>query len=60
MRFTVTGEWKRNTLLRLIIVAFLVYGAALWLTNALLYFANTTSAPRCASPSPGATRGSSR
>jgi len=39
MRFTVTGEWKRNALLRLIIVAFLVYGLALWLTNALLYFA---------------------
>jgi len=39
MRFTVTGEWKRNALLRLIIVSFLVYGAALWLTNALLYFA---------------------
>jgi hypothetical protein len=39
MRFTVTGEWKRNSLLRLIIVSFLVYGAALWLTNALLYFA---------------------
>jgi hypothetical protein len=38
MRFTITGEWKRNALLRLIIVCFLVYGAALWLTNALLYF----------------------
>jgi len=38
MRFTVTGEWKRNSLLRLIIVSFLVYGAALWFTNALLYF----------------------
>ncbi len=35
MRFTVTGEWRRNSLLRLIIVAFLVYGAALWVTNAL-------------------------
>jgi hypothetical protein len=38
MRFTITGEWKRNRLLRLIIVCFLVYGAALWATNALLYF----------------------
>ncbi len=38
MRFTVTGEWRRNSLLRLIIVSFLVYGAALWVTNALLYF----------------------
>ncbi len=38
MRFTVTGEWKRNSLLRLIIVSFLIYGVALWVTNALLYF----------------------
>jgi hypothetical protein len=38
MRFTVTGEWRRNSLLRLIIVCFLVYGALLWVTNALLYF----------------------
>jgi len=38
MRFTITGEWKRNSLLRLIIVSFLLYGAALWVTNALLYF----------------------
>lgn len=38
MRFTVTGEWKRNSLLRLIVVSFLIYGAALWVTNALLYF----------------------
>ena len=39
MRFTITGEWKRNSLLRLIIILFLVYGAVLWVTNALLYFA---------------------
>lgn len=39
MRFVVTGEWSRNRLLRLIIVCFLVYAAALWLTNGLLYFA---------------------
>ena len=38
MRFTITGVWKRNSLLRLIIVSFLLYGAALWVTNALLYF----------------------
>ncbi len=38
MRFTITGEWRRNSLLRLIIVCFLVYGVALWITNALLYF----------------------
>ncbi len=38
MRFTITGEWKRNSLLRLVIVSFLIYGVALWVTNALLYF----------------------
>lgn len=38
MRFVVTGEWRRNTLLRLIIACFLVYATALWATNALLYF----------------------
>jgi hypothetical protein len=38
MRFTITGEWRRNSLLRLIIVCFLVYSIALWVTNALLYF----------------------
>ena len=42
MRFTITGEWKRNSLLRLIIVSFLLYGAALWVTNALLYFSKMT------------------
>ena len=38
MRFTITGEWTRNSLLRLIIVCFLLYATALWVTNALLYF----------------------
>lgn len=38
MRFVITGEWRRNRLLRLIIVLFLLYTAGLWLTNALLYF----------------------
>lgn len=38
MRFVVTGEWSKNRLLQLIIVLFVVYVAALWLTNALLYF----------------------
>ena len=38
MRFVITGEWSKNRLLQLIIVLFLVYVAALWLTNALLYF----------------------
>ncbi len=38
MRFVITGEWSKNRLLQLIIVLFLVYITALWLTNALLYF----------------------
>ena len=38
MRFVITGEWRRNSLLRLIIVLFLLYTAGLWVTNALLYF----------------------
>jgi len=42
MRFTITGEWKRNALLRLIIVCFIAYGAVLWVTNALLYFNKMT------------------
>jgi hypothetical protein len=38
MRFVVTGEWRQNRLLRLILAAFLLYVALLWVTNALLFF----------------------
>jgi hypothetical protein len=38
VRFVVTGEWSRNRLLQTIVVLYAVYVAALWLTNALLYF----------------------
>ncbi len=38
MRFVVTGEWRQNHLLRLILAAFLVYVALLWVTNAALFF----------------------
>jgi len=38
MRFVITGEWDRNRLLSIVIVWFLVYSIALWVTNALLYF----------------------
>ena len=37
MRFVVTGEWRDNRLLALIIIWFLVFGAGIWLTNLLLY-----------------------
>jgi hypothetical protein len=38
MRFVVTGEWTRNSLLKLIVTFFLCYIAVFWWTNALLYF----------------------
>jgi hypothetical protein len=38
MRFVVTGEWRQNHLLRLILAAFLVYVVLLWVTNAALFF----------------------
>ena len=37
MRFVVTGEWKRNDLLRLILALFLVYMALFWVTNWILW-----------------------
>ncbi len=38
MRFTVTGEWSRNDLLRLILGMFLVYVFFFWITNWMLWF----------------------
>lgn len=38
MRFVVTGEWTRNSLLKLIVVFFLLYVAVFWFTNAFLFF----------------------
>jgi hypothetical protein len=38
MRFVITGEWRQNRLLRLVIFLFLVFTALFWLTNAALYF----------------------
>jgi len=38
VRFVVTGEWNRNRLLQTIVVLYALYVAALWVTNALLYF----------------------
>ena len=38
MRFVITGEWNRNRLLQTIVVLYALYVAALWVTNALLYF----------------------
>jgi hypothetical protein len=38
VRFVITGEMNRNRLLQVIIAAYSVYVALLWVTNALLYF----------------------
>lgn len=38
MRFVVTGEWTRNSLLKVIVWCFLAYTLILWITNAGLYF----------------------
>ncbi|MBI3089875.1 MAG: hypothetical protein HYY96_04350 [Candidatus Tectomicrobia bacterium] len=45
MRFVVTGEWRANTLLRLILLLFLLFVALLWLTNALLFFSKMSLSP---------------
>ena len=39
MRFVITGEWTRNTLLKMIIICFMLYILAFWLTSALMFFA---------------------
>jgi len=39
MRFAVTGEWRNNRLLKLVLAWFLASVALLCVTNALLYFA---------------------
>jgi hypothetical protein len=38
MRFVITGEWTRNSLLRVIVLFFLFYSLLFWLTNFGLYF----------------------
>ncbi|MDN5848159.1 MAG: hypothetical protein L0H63_00780 [Nitrococcus sp.] len=38
MRFNITGEQRRNPLLKTAILLFLAYIALLWLSNGLLYF----------------------
>jgi hypothetical protein len=45
VRFVVTGEWSRNRLLQTIIACYALYVAALWVTNALLYFAKMSLTP---------------
>lgn len=45
MRFVITGEWRRNRLLQVIVVLFCLYVAGLWITNALLYFHKMSLTP---------------
>jgi hypothetical protein len=45
LRFVITGEWNRNRLLQTIIACYALYVAALWLTNALLYFDRMSLSP---------------
>jgi hypothetical protein len=45
LRFTVTGEWSRNDLLRLILLMFLVFVTLFWATNWVLWFQKMTLAP---------------
>jgi hypothetical protein len=45
VRFVITGEMSRNRLLQVIIAAYSVYVALLWVTNALLYFSKMSLTP---------------
>ncbi len=45
MRFVVTGEWRRNRLLKTIVVLYCLYVGLLWITSALLYFDDMSLAP---------------
>ena len=45
MRFIITGEWSRNTLLRLILVMFMVYVALFVVSSALMYFTKMSLDP---------------
>ena len=40
MRFVVTGEWKQNDLLRLVLAGFLVYVTIFWIVNFALFYAH--------------------
>jgi len=45
LRYVVTGEWNKNSLLRLILFFFLVFILFFWITNWILYFQKMTLAP---------------
>lgn len=45
MRFVITGEWRKNRLLRVILGFFLTYTALFWVTNFILYFGKMGLSP---------------
>jgi len=45
VRFVISGEWTRNSLLRVIVLCFLTYTFILWMTNAGLYFSKMSLTP---------------
>jgi hypothetical protein len=45
VRFVITGEMNRNRLLQVIVAAYSLYVALLWVTNALLYFSKMGLTP---------------
>jgi hypothetical protein len=45
MRFVVSGEWTRNSLLKAIVWCFLAYTLLLWASNFGMYFAKMTLSP---------------
>jgi hypothetical protein len=45
VRFVVSGEWSRNSLLRVIVLCFLTYTLILWATNAGMYFSKMSLTP---------------
>jgi hypothetical protein len=45
MRFVITGEWDRNTMLRIILLFFLVYVALFWATNWLMFLTKMDLSP---------------
>lgn len=46
MRFVVSGEWTRNTLLKSIVLCFLAYTFLLWCSNFGMYFSKMSLSPQ--------------
>lgn len=46
MRFVISGEWTRNSLLKAIVWCFLGYTLVLWISNFAMYFAKMSLSPQ--------------